>query len=133
MAPMAFFGPHVSTALPLAFSEASPTATTLACGGRTSLGASGRVFSVEAVAGSGDWRETCAHAATDDSIIAVLRSQRIKSTPPVVLFQPWQGRIHSCLLRCKIRVISPPNSLNRSPIADPPTDVPKAWKTWLAP
>src|SRR5260370_15979135 len=126
MAPMAFCGPHVSTALPLAFSEALPTTTTLACCVRTSLGASGRVFSVEVVAGlgasSGDWRETCAHAARDDSIIAVIRSQRIKSTPPVVLFQPWQGRSYSCLLRCKIRVISPPNSLNRSPIADPPTD-----------
>src|SRR5258708_32153632 len=101
MAPMAFFGPHVSTALPLAFSEALPTTTTLACCVRTSLGASGRVFSVEAVAGSGDWRETCAHAARDDSIIAVIRSQRIKSTPPVVLFQPWQGKDYSRFFRCR--------------------------------
>src|SRR5260370_42587305 len=102
---MARFRPQVLTALPLALSEASPIATTLACCARTSLGASGRVSAVEAVAGSGassgDWRETCAHAARDDSIIAVIRSQRIKSTPPVVLFQPWQGKDYSRFFRCR--------------------------------
>src|SRR5437879_498045 len=95
MAPMAFFGPHVSTALPLAFSEAWPTTTTLACRVRTSLGASGRALSVEAVAGPGaspgDWRETCAHAATDDSIIAVIRSQRIKINPSRCLVSTLAG------------------------------------------